>query len=731
MKNLTDFLNFKTLAFAFLIITLFSSSFARAQSPVAQEKPTIKEFLAAIDRKDTAEFKRMLAAGVNLEETFGDSKVTALHQAAAMGTPEMVKILIGKINIDERDNNNRTPLFYAATRDNVENVKILIKAGADMKEKDSNGALFNNYTENAAINALAVSAVADTEKFWQAFLANDMKTAFALLANSNAVANSTREKMTPLMYAVKKADAPLFEKLVAAGADVSFFIRDYFPPHRTVLDFAAEEGNIIFVRKILTYDLGRQRTRKLSHALSAAARKNHTALVPVLLEAGADVNDGFDFSTPVSAAAGTGNTALLKQFLANGANKKAISEALSASFNAPNSGEILQILLDAGADVNENIAGFSALTMAAEKGKVDVLQILIKRGADQQSIQNAFVVAAGKSQLGVMRYLLALPANKPDLNAKMNLGDTALIAAVENGHFPIVRYLAAKGADVNRESIGMSYTTPLYSAIRRENVSMVSMLLGLGAKMPPEEKPSSDDDAVVASLRGSLKAPPRQAKTNAEIAKLLQTQFSSQQIAANQEFNRRLVSAWDFEADGKNAEAVAAYDKVLEMSPTATGPLHDKISLLIQLKRFEDAVTAAAKMIETCQTAQCLPEKVASAFNYKAVAMIRLQKFADALPDVNKAIEMCTANKECNFLGSAFNNRGVINRETKKYAEAVADLSKAIELMPSAARPYFHRAKTFQLMGETQKAAADLARAKQLDPKDAEIAMMQITSAGK
>ena len=79
----------------------------------SQQKPDIKELFLAIQSKDTAAVNRLIAAGVDLKATYGEAKSNALHQAAGFATPGIIKILLGKIDINERDASDRTPIFYA------------------------------------------------------------------------------------------------------------------------------------------------------------------------------------------------------------------------------------------------------------------------------------------------------------------------------------------------------------------------------------------------------------------------------------------------------------------------------------------------------------------------------------------------------------------------------------------------------------------------------------------
>lgn len=693
-----------------------NSSQTTNQSAQVAAKPDIKELFLAIDRKDMAEFNRLIAAGVDLKATHGEAKPTALHQAAVTGTTEMIKILLGKIYINERDANSRTPLFYAVAGKNLVNLKFLVRAGADMEQKDSGGSAFDEYADDAQISQYIAAAKADTARMWQALKANDAATALQLMTSGNASPNAVFEKQTPLVFAAAKGDQLLFDKILNAGGEVSTFVAALFPPHRTALDAAAENGSIDMVKKILARDLGWRKEDIIGNALAAAIRGKRDGIIPLLLAAGVNVNKGFDLNTPISEAARRGDAGLLKNLIAKGATKETLGASLYTAFDAPNSQAIFQTLLDAGADVNYSLLDVSALTRAAEEGNILILKLLTDKGAAQNNIQNAFVVAAEKNQVNAMRFLISLPA-KPNLNGiRASLGGgTALTEAAKNNAFEAVRFLVARGAEINFVAdLGLASDTALTAAVRKNNAPMVNYLLQLGANPKIAMEGGLMSNAKKTALDFAANKP--------EILKLLQNPPSATQIAKNVQFIKLMMSGSDFAAAEKYAEAIAEYNRALEIYPDSTGIYLRQIQTQLAMKNFDQAAATAQKIIDVCPKQKCDHTTQAEAHNYRAVALIRQQKFADAQPDAEKALEFCTkGEKPCGWLSSIYNNRGVIFREKRMLPEAVADLTKSIELAPNTARAYFHRAKTYLLIGDRAKAEADLSKAKQLDPRDEEI----------
>ncbi|MEM3364592.1 MAG: ankyrin repeat domain-containing protein [Candidatus Micrarchaeia archaeon] len=64
----------------------------------------------------------------------------ALFNAVKEGNAERVEALIKRsVDVNVRDNNNRTPIMHAVMLDNIEIAKLLVKYGADVNAKDIYG----------------------------------------------------------------------------------------------------------------------------------------------------------------------------------------------------------------------------------------------------------------------------------------------------------------------------------------------------------------------------------------------------------------------------------------------------------------------------------------------------------------------------------------------------------------------------------------------------------------
>jgi ankyrin repeat protein len=144
--------------------------------------------------------------------------------------------------------------------------------------------------------------------------------------------------------------------------------------------------------------------------------------------------------------------------------------------------EIIKILLDAGADVNEKTVkyGSTPLLLAANNGHLSIVRELIRRGANVNALSKsgltAIVYAAGNGHLDIVKELIAAGAIVDDevfkeaidggqvvvLKYLMTLGqlpEDAVLTAVNNNQANIIRTLAKAGANMN-------FGFPVHNAIR-------------------------------------------------------------------------------------------------------------------------------------------------------------------------------------------------------------------------------------------------------------------------
>ncbi|MBR4107832.1 MAG: ankyrin repeat domain-containing protein [Akkermansia sp.] len=265
--------------------------------------------------------------------------------------------------------------------------------------------------------------------------------------------------VTPLHEAARRGHADIVEVLIHAGSNIHATTSN---PDKTV-------------------------HRHCHHLtpLHFAARSGDVRCVELLLNAGARADAmAYDNQTPLHFA--SKNSLIVNRLLKAGGSLKARSERFQYTpghiASEINEQEIAKALLEAGAKVNEKDGdGKTMLSLAAKAGHSQMVQMLIRHGARVDVLDNIgsspLFEAAFHGNAEVMEILIDNGAN---VNLK-GCQSSPLHTAVENGHLECARLLIANGANVNAKDYWN--LLPLVYAIRRQNESMVKLLVENGSRV--------------------------------------------------------------------------------------------------------------------------------------------------------------------------------------------------------------------------------------------------------
>jgi len=122
---------------------------------------------------------------------------------------------------------------------------------------------------------------------------------------------------------------------------------------------------------------------------------------------------------------------------------------------AARDGELIMVryYLWTGQDVNERVSGCTPLMEAAGNGHIEVVDLLVRRGAGLDLVDaqgnTALMWAAMQGNDQVVQHLIAKGVS---LNHQNQEGETALTYAMRNNHPSLARLLVEAGADVNLEN---------------------------------------------------------------------------------------------------------------------------------------------------------------------------------------------------------------------------------------------------------------------------------------
>ena len=185
-------------------------------------------------------------------------------------------------------------------------------------------------------------------------------------------------------------------------------------------------------------------------AAATVSKQPAEHLVQLLLEFGADADkESFCRQTPLAAASATGDAAIVQRLIRAGADVNHVDDnGLTALMLAAHLGHvgIAGILLDAGATLNPDPAHgkLSALLLAAESGRDEVIKLLVERGAQIDYIHDdgatALTVASAAGNASTVALLIRLGAN---LYIQDRFHKTAMDYAKQKNHYNIIMLLEA------------------------------------------------------------------------------------------------------------------------------------------------------------------------------------------------------------------------------------------------------------------------------------------------
>ena len=189
-------------------------------------------------------------------------------------------------------------------------------------------------------------------------------------------------------------------------------------------------------------------------------------------------------STPLILAAYWAGAAEVKELLARGADPNAKNDSgVAALIPATDNLESTRMLVEAGAEVNARTeAGDTALIVAAQRaGGARVVEYLLDKGANLKTATNDGATALHRAaECGDVDVLKLLVDKGADVDAQRKSpfgGQSPLASAVVFGHGAAVRYLLSKGAKANIGDAGLS------RAVFQGNVEIVKALLEAGVEV--------------------------------------------------------------------------------------------------------------------------------------------------------------------------------------------------------------------------------------------------------
>ena len=311
------------------------------------------------------------------------------------------RLVLEKIDVNAAEPDGTTALHWASYRDDGESADLLIKAGANVNAANDLGAT----------------------PLWTASLNGSATMVRRLLqagANPNAALLLGE---TPLMVASRSGNPDVVEQLLARGANVNARAAR----GQTALMWAVSQKHPDVVKVLLSHRADvheRSESWRQMEAVSPHGAPEYNREIP------------YGNNTPLMFAARVGDLASAKLLVAAGANvNDQDAWGISVVTLAAHSGflDLVEFLLDKGADPNKSTAGFTALHEAIMRRDEPLVRTLLAHGADPQARLQAWTPTRRQSS---------------DLHFEPELvGATPLWLAARFSQPNVMRRLVELGAD--------------------------------------------------------------------------------------------------------------------------------------------------------------------------------------------------------------------------------------------------------------------------------------------
>lgn len=402
-----------------------------------------------------------------------DPTVLAINEQASNDAVKYLLSIKGN-EVNKITHDQRTYIFWAAYKGNIELMEYLISKGAKTNLHDDKGYSILNFAASTGQTNL---------KVYDLCIAKGINPKKDLdLEGANAL----------LLAAPHDKDFILINYFISKGLSINSTDSN----GNTAFNYAARVGNIDILKALI--DKGVKYTDNAMIIASQGARGTANKLELYQYLESLNINP--------DATGKNGENALhaivrkekqdniINYFMSKGVNiNKTDNDGNTPFMNAASANadlEIIRLLADSVKDINQkNIKGTSALAMAVRNNSPEIVKFLIERGADIKTSDAggdnlaAYLIQSYNPQKpGIFETKLKILQEKGfDFTVPQKNGNTLYHLAAAKNDLSLVKFLSSFNIDINRKnSEGM---TALHKAIlvAKDDV-LLKYLLSIGAK---------------------------------------------------------------------------------------------------------------------------------------------------------------------------------------------------------------------------------------------------------
>ena len=447
--------------------------------------------------------KMLIQNGADIQASSSNGS-TVLHFASRYSNQEVVEFLLklNEISVNATDNYNRTPLMKACyDGGRLDNIKKLIRNGADIQASSSNGSTVLHFASRYSnqevvefllkLNEIFVNATDNlnrTPLMEACYDGGRLDNIKMLIQNGADIQARDCDGSTVLHFASRNSNQEVLEFLLKLN-EISVNATDNL--NRTPLMDACHDGGRLDNVKMLIQNGADIQARDCdgSTVLHFVSRHSNQEVVEFLLklnEISVNATDNYNQTPVVCACFDGGRLDNIKMLIQNGADIQASSSDGSTVLHFASrysNQEVVEFLLklnEISVNATDNLNQTPLMKACYDGGRLDNIKMLIQNDADiQASSSNGSTLLHFASQFSTQKVLeFLLKLNEIAVNATENLNRTPLMyACFYSGRLDNIKMLMQNGADIQARDCDGS--TVLHFASRNSNQEVVEFLLKL------------------------------------------------------------------------------------------------------------------------------------------------------------------------------------------------------------------------------------------------------------